>query len=1312
MRKLYEAISQVISEKKFVSGSKTQPIADVDYTDSKGNVHKASAASSSRALSSSSAPSGGNRLPAVVQDPKITKIPTAPSAASRATSLAKGLATRGNIVTALALHHGSLNDNEDEDLAARRAADPNFKQVADKLAGPKDALSVIDRYAGLNKYVAQNKSNLAQASNKPSKPYKDSSGTEYDDMGNPSKAAKPTSKPADKPYKDSAGTEYDAMGNPSKLVKPTKTAKQGSSDFGKAFAAARKDQGAGGEFEWNGKKYGTNLKGENNKPQASVKPADDIDQSVNNSSSSYSGRDVKAEPNDNEDAIKKQPAMSYAGGNLAKSKAKDPLDAVRPASSEDIETAKKKFKLDVVENRSVKSVYAAARSVMERHNIRNKPDQIDELVVPTTRAAIALAEPALVGAARFGASMLKNLFRNKPQQSSSKELTTTKPQTETPGQVTAPKQLEAPKPSPSTAVTVPKPVAAPKPSTSTAVAVPKPVAAPKQLNVPKTKTEVKTQTQMAKIPPAIVTATTVKDPEPETKPELAKVPPSPPAPPSITSMGPRGDGPRKSEPQWQKIQPIPDWKDDKKDDSDNKPPMIHPTNVIPEPKPTPRPYITPVPMDNKPDDDTPQANSVEVPKPSEAPEVKIPEPKAPEPVKAAPSVKPDWFVRTPGSPRKTADGKEEAGYLTSTPKKGEENATHDGTDIPKSAVYHGSGAAQHAAQIRGHDWNKVKEYSSNQMQTGISGPAYKYDNKWHAGDPTSANMEMKKQKTVKEEIMSVNKKFGVSDSLYQSVMEVMKAKKQSSEPRNDKEEDLAKQYGDPKRITHGDILVARGVVKPNKVEEENVQEMSSKMKMKLGLYNKKKPVMKENKDTPGNSYEHQCAIHVKSESFGEGRTVTTQHADPDHDGYIAWYDVMFEHGIEKYVPTAELEILVSESHMHSKRKKTMREDAATDRAENDARTEKTLAKMRQRNSEGKGFNVSSDEDPKPDTAAPAAATAPKGQAASSYAGARSVDAQDSNQAAAPEPDIRGAAAMASKSSSTPAPAPAQAPATPRPAPTPAQSDAMSAIDGGSIGTSQSSFQTGPRDLKQGIAANAPAARVVSTSPGAKEAGVPQPNPRIAGFQSNARAREQAAGAAGVEAPMPGGGGKTIAQVRQDLGGKPVSGTPAADAAAKQNMAGNAPAARVVSKQDQAYPQGDKTVGNYDYKNKEAAANPSGSGSAPTPQASSTPAPGAPKINPKSNIAATIERKKQEFMDQARAAGIPDKAEFTAGQKPGETRSTSYSVDTKGGVPQASSTQVSSTQPAGESPEEKARKAAAQKKPGGSFQQMGMVGNDF
>lgn len=79
----------------------------------------------------------------------------------------------------------------------------------------------------------------------------------------------------------------------------------------------------------------------------------------------------------------------------------------------------------------------------------------------------------------------------------------------------------------------------------------------------------------------------------------------------------------------------------------------------------------------------------------------------------------------------------------------------------------------------------------------------------------------------------------------------------------------------------------------------------------------------ELKDTPGNSYDHQCAIHVKHASMGEGRTLFSQHAKPDAEGQIAWYDVMFAEGIEKKVPTTDLEILVSESHMNHKKKKKM-----------------------------------------------------------------------------------------------------------------------------------------------------------------------------------------------------------------------------------------------------------------------------------------------------------------------------------------------------------------------------------------------------
>jgi hypothetical protein len=78
-------------------------------------------------------------------------------------------------------------------------------------------------------------------------------------------------------------------------------------------------------------------------------------------------------------------------------------------------------------------------------------------------------------------------------------------------------------------------------------------------------------------------------------------------------------------------------------------------------------------------------------------------------------------------------------------------------------------------------------------------------------------------------------------------------------------------------------------------------------------------VEEANMDTPGNSYKHQCAVHVKHSKLGEGKTLYSQHAQPDADGNIAWYDVMFEEGIKR-VDTTDLEILESEMHGNHKKK--------------------------------------------------------------------------------------------------------------------------------------------------------------------------------------------------------------------------------------------------------------------------------------------------------------------------------------------------------------------------------------------------------
>jgi len=58
---------------------------------------------------------------------------------------------------------------------------------------------------------------------------------------------------------------------------------------------------------------------------------------------------------------------------------------------------------------------------------------------------------------------------------------------------------------------------------------------------------------------------------------------------------------------------------------------------------------------------------------------------------------------------------------------------------------------------------------------------------------------------------------------------------------------------------------------------------------------------------------HKCAKKVVSEKWGEGTPIHGQHADPDENGNVSWYNVQFEHGIEEGVSVDELTIL-SEGH--------------------------------------------------------------------------------------------------------------------------------------------------------------------------------------------------------------------------------------------------------------------------------------------------------------------------------------------------------------------------------------------------------------
>jgi len=69
---------------------------------------------------------------------------------------------------------------------------------------------------------------------------------------------------------------------------------------------------------------------------------------------------------------------------------------------------------------------------------------------------------------------------------------------------------------------------------------------------------------------------------------------------------------------------------------------------------------------------------------------------------------------------------------------------------------------------------------------------------------------------------------------------------------------------------------------------------------------------------------HDCAKHVVHEQWGKGNCIPEMHTleeGEDGIGHVTHYDVMFEHGVEQNVPVEDLEIVVSESHMHSKKKR-------------------------------------------------------------------------------------------------------------------------------------------------------------------------------------------------------------------------------------------------------------------------------------------------------------------------------------------------------------------------------------------------------
>ena len=140
------------------------------------------------------------------------------------------------------------------------------------------------------------------------------------------------------------------------------------------------------------------------------------------------------------------------------------------------------------------------------------------------------------------------------------------------------------------------------------------------------------------------------------------------------------------------------------------------------------------------------------------------------------------------------------------------------------------------------------------------------------------------------------------------------------------EDSMADKKNAERKAVKGEKIVKEGIEGELIDLEDDAAEMSLQdflKKHKGGIANDatlravwKKVNESVNEDQEKNpaNFQHLCAKQVTHESWGEGETVYSMHAEPDEEGHVAWYDVMFEHGIEKQVPITELKVLTSANH--------------------------------------------------------------------------------------------------------------------------------------------------------------------------------------------------------------------------------------------------------------------------------------------------------------------------------------------------------------------------------------------------------------
>ena len=167
------------------------------------------------------------------------------------------------------------------------------------------------------------------------------------------------------------------------------------------------------------------------------------------------------------------------------------------------------------------------------------------------------------------------------------------------------------------------------------------------------------------------------------------------------------------------------------------------------------------------------------------------------------------------------------------------------------------------------------------------------------------------EQPMKEEVMSEEKKVVSENKLVQAVSDIL-SKKSFNSFRNQKP--IEEKMSSKEKMAKG-LYNEKGM----KDKGPGSEDAGAKSMQKKVVGDKQKDQEKDVKQ--GASDLHMCAKDVMHEKYGRGNVIHGMHSDPDENGHVSHYDIMFNHGIEKDMPIAECEVVNERMHGHKKKDK-------------------------------------------------------------------------------------------------------------------------------------------------------------------------------------------------------------------------------------------------------------------------------------------------------------------------------------------------------------------------------------------------------